>query len=288
VKLSASFSPKRLGSGTTVTLGFSILRPSGEAPVAVTETELLLPAGLGVATSDLGLETCTEETLRAEGIAGCPANSLMGHGSALAEVPFGTTFVTEQTRTLLFSGPLREGHPELLMIASGNYPVIADIVFPALILPAAAPFGGMLDAKLPLVPSVPEGPDVALVKMQTTIGPSGITYYETVKGKRIGFRPRGILLPHSCPPGGFPFAVRVSFQDGEQTTARTAVPCPSSSSRRGRLQPRSDHPGRRAATRRRAGRGMQTTLPTHAREKLESELRPPQPRAPFAHHFPLA
>lgn len=39
--------------------------------------------------------------------------------------------------------------------------------------------------------------------------------------------------PRACPRGGFPFAVSVSFQDGERTSARTTVPCPARTPRAG-------------------------------------------------------
>jgi len=232
VRLKASFTPERLGAGTTIRVGFRISNRAGQAPSPVTDVQLLLPAGLGITTSDLGLETCLLAQLEERGLLGCPPDSLMGHGSAFAEVPFGSSFVTEKTSVLLFSGPLREGHPELLMFTSGEAPVIADLAFSSLVLPARAPFGGLIDTTLPLVPSVPEGPDVALVALATTIGPAGITYYETVKGKRVSFHPRGILLPRRCPRGGFPFAVRLTFQDGSGAGASAAVPCPRGASAR--------------------------------------------------------
>jgi hypothetical protein len=226
VRLAAAFSPERLGAGTTIRFGLQIATTAGRAPSAVTELELLLPAGLSIATSDLGLETCLPTSLERSGLAGCPPDSLMGRGSAAAEVPFGSAFVTEQAPMTLFSGPLKDGHPQLLFFASGEYPVLADIIFGALVLPAKAPFGGLLNTTPPLIPSVPEGPDVALVRLQTTIGAKGITYYERVKGKTISFHPRGILLPKSCPRGGFAFAAHLTFQDATHSSAGTAVPCP--------------------------------------------------------------
>ena len=170
VKLLASFSPERLGAGTTISFGLRIATAPGHAPSPVTDIELLLPSGLGIASSDLGLETCTPAELERDGLAGCPPDSLMGRGSAAAEVPFGAAFVTEQAPVELFSGPLQDGHPQLLFFASGEYPVLASFIFGALVLPAKAPFGGVLNTTLPLVPGVPEGPDVALVRLQTTIG----------------------------------------------------------------------------------------------------------------------
>ena len=226
MRLSAAFSPERLGAATTIRFGLQVSTPAGHAPSAVTELQLLLPAGLSIATSDLGLETCIRSKLERTGLAGCPANSLMGRGSAAAEVPFGTAFVTERAPLTLFSGPLQDGHPQLLFFASGELPVLADIIFAALVLPARAPFGGLLNTTPPLIPSVPEGPDVALVRLQTTIGAKGITYYERVKGKTISFHPRGIVLPKNCPRVGFAFAAHLTFQDGTHASAGTTVPCP--------------------------------------------------------------
>ena len=226
VSLTATFTPERLGAGTTVRVGFQIATPPTGTPSPVTDVELLLPAGLAIASSDLGLETCEPAKLESEGFAGCPPDSLMGRGSAAAEVPFGSGFVTERAPIRLFWGPLQQGHPQLLFFAEGERPVLANIIFGALVLPAQAPFGGMLNATLPLVPSVRGGPDVALVHLQTTIGAKGIVYTERVKGKTIHFRPRGIVLPQSCPHGGFAFATRLSFQDATQAGATTVVPCP--------------------------------------------------------------
>jgi hypothetical protein len=226
VKLTAAFSPERLGAETTIRVGFQIATPVGEAPSPVTGVELLLPVGLALASSDLGLETCSPSSLEREGLAGCPPDSLMGRGSALSEVPFGSEFVTEPAQVTLFSGPLQNGHFQLLFLASGELPVLANFVFGALVLPAQAPFGGVIDTTLPLVPSVRGGPDMALVRLQTTIGAKGITYYERVKGRTISFRPRSLLLPKSCPAGGFQFGARLTFQDATQASAGTTVACP--------------------------------------------------------------
>jgi hypothetical protein len=223
LRLSASFSPERLGAPTTIRVGFRLI---GEPPRPVTAMQLFLPAGLGAITSDLGLETCELAQLEASGLAGCPPDSLMGHGSALTQVPFGRTFVKERVGITLLSGPLQEGNPQLLFLASGSFPVIADIAFSAVLRPYAPLYGALIDTSLPLVPGVPKGPDVALVALKTTIGPAGIVYYERVKGRLIAFRPRGILLPRSCPRGGFPFKVTLTFGEGPGAEATTAVPCP--------------------------------------------------------------
>jgi hypothetical protein len=226
VKLAASFSPERLGKGTTIRIGFHVTYPSGEAPRAATGIQFFLPPGLGIATSELGLENCLPARLEELGRAGCPPNSLMGHGSATTAVPFGPHFVTERTSVTLFSGPVQGSDPQLLFVTVGEYPVIAEIAFSALVLPAGPRFGGVIETRLPLVPSVPYGPDIALLGLQTTIGPAGITYHEDIDGRTVNFHPRGILLPKSCPRGGFPFAVSLSFSDGSGASASATVPCP--------------------------------------------------------------
>ncbi len=226
MKLSATFTPERLGAGTTVRVAFRIGPVASRAPSPVTEVGMFYPAGLGIGSSDLGLETCPPAMLEAQGLSGCPANSVMGYGSALVEVPFGPRAVRERAAIGITSGPLQNGHLGLLFAASGEYPVIANLVFSAQLLPAGARYGGVIQTTLPLVPSVPAGPPVALVGLQTTIGPPGVTYHERIGGRDVAFHPRGILLPPSCPPGGFPFAVHLSFLDGSLARASTSVPCP--------------------------------------------------------------
>ncbi|HTA97911.1 MAG TPA: hypothetical protein VK730_09750 [Solirubrobacteraceae bacterium] len=226
VRLAASFSPERLGKGTTIQIGFHVAYSSGEAPLAATAIQFFLPPGLGIGSSELGLQNCQPAQLELLGRAGCPSNSLMGHGSAMTAVPFGSSFVTEHTSVTLFSGPLVNSNPQLLFVTVGEYPVIAEVVFSALVLPAGPRFGGVIETKLPLVPSVPYGPDIALLGLQTTIGPAGITYREDVGGRTISFHPRGILLPARCPRGGFPFAVHLSFSDGASAGASAVVACP--------------------------------------------------------------
>jgi hypothetical protein len=67
---------------------------------------------------------------------------------------------------------------------------------------------------------------VSIVSVQTTIGPSHLTYYKHVHGRRVAFRPRGVSVPERCPHGGFPFAAEFTFQDGSTATGVTTVPCP--------------------------------------------------------------
>jgi hypothetical protein len=226
LRLHASFSPERLGHGAAVTVAFTLGYPPHAAALPVTDVRLLYPAGLGIGTSDLGLESCDPAALAAWGESACPRDSLMGSGSARVRVPFGPRQVGESAPIAIFSQPVREGHAGLLFAVSGAFPVIANLTFGAFLLPAGPPFGGTIDTPLPLVPSVPGGADVGLVALRTTIGGHGILYSERVGARTVRFHPKGVLLPPRCPRGGFPFAARLTFADGTHAAAGTAVACP--------------------------------------------------------------
>lgn len=226
VTLGASFTPYRLGGRTTIDLSFQIQAPAGQLPSALTEVEVRYPEDLGFALSGLGLAVCSASMLEAAGPSGCPADSIMGRGNALAELRFGAQLVTESAAVAIARAPDQEGHIALLLYASGPSPVNTQILSPAQLLPAAAPFGGRLNMQLPLLASVPGAPDIAIASLHVTLGPQGLTYYERAEGSTLAYTPTGILLPTRCPRGGFPFAATFSFLDGSHQDARASVPCP--------------------------------------------------------------
>jgi hypothetical protein len=226
VALGASFAPYRLGAPTTIDLNLRIRAPAGQIPSALSEVEVRYPQDLGFALSGLGLAVCSTELLEAAGASGCPANSIMGRGSALAELRFGLQLVTEHASIAIARAPDQEGHIALLLYASGPSPVNTQILSPAQLLPTGPPFGGRLNMELPIIPSVPGAPDVAIVSLRVTLGPQGLTYYEQTEGNTLAYTPKGILLPTTCPHGGFPFAATFSFLDGSHPGAHTTVPCP--------------------------------------------------------------
>jgi hypothetical protein len=226
VKLQATLTPEHLGQGTTIGLGFQITTPADSVPSPLTGVEVSYPVELGFALSELGLATCTTRTLQALGPKGCPPNSLMGYGTALAEIPVGPEILEETAHVTIVRTNQHNGHTALLIYAEGESPVSAQIVFPGLILPAPAPFGGRIDMEVPLVPSLPDGPDVAIVKFHSTLGPLHLHYNEHIHGRIIKYKPRGIPLPTHCPQGGFTFAAKFVFKDSSIATARATVPCP--------------------------------------------------------------
>jgi hypothetical protein len=225
-RLQVALTPERLGRGTTIEFGLTIAAPAGVVPSPLTGIDLAYPRHFGIATSGLGVATCSLAVLEALGSRGCPANSQMGSGEAMLAVRDGPELVREAAAVSVFMAPVRDGRVALLFYADGTTPLFAQLVFPGLLLPAPAPFGGDVAIKVPIVPSLPEAPDVATLRMRATIGPRGLTYYERVDGRLVGYRPRGIALPRRCPRGGFPFAATLSFADSTSVVSRDVVRCP--------------------------------------------------------------
>lgn len=225
-KLHVSFIPYQLGQSTTLEFNAQITASNGRVPPPLTELDVRYPGSLGVAVGELGLATCTKKRLEAFGAEGCPADSRMGEGSATAEIPIGPDILRETAQVAILRAPEQEGHLALLFYATGETPVFAQIPFSGLLLPSPPPYGASIHINVPLFPSLPGGPDVAVVHLHATLGPLGLTYYEDAHGKRIAYKPKGILLPRRCPRDGFAFSATFAFLDGSRTTSDTSTPCP--------------------------------------------------------------
>jgi hypothetical protein len=226
VTLQATLTPEQLGHGTTIGFSFKIVSPTHEVPPPLTSTEISYPVELAFALSELGLATCSTPTLEVFGVEGCPPNSLMGYGTALAEVPIGPSIASESAQVTIMRTTNQAGRLALLIYVNALSPVSSQITFPGLVLPATAPYGGLLDMSIPLVTSLPEGPDVAVVQFRSTLGPLHLHYHEHIGGRVIEYQPKGVPLPDKCPHGGFRFSARFAFKDGSHSKATTTVPCP--------------------------------------------------------------
>lgn len=231
-KLGVTLTPERLGASTTIHFDFQIHGEHSRVPPPLTGIELLYPINLGLITSGLGIATCSPTTLETFGPQGCPADSLMGRGNALVDIPIGPETISEPGQITTWMGPVEEGHLALLFYAEGKSPVSAQLIFTSQILEAPPPYGGNLDTNVPIIPGLPEGPDATVVQMHATLGSQGITYYTHSRGKKIRYQPDGLRLPHVCPRGGFPFAASFTFADGSHSSAHAAVPCPPARARK--------------------------------------------------------
>jgi hypothetical protein len=227
IRLTAASTSRHLGGRTSVRLGFEIAAPPGQIPSPLTQVNVRYPRNIGIAASGLGIEDCTTAILEAQGASGCPVDSVMGTGSAIGEVSFGPEIIQAGAVITILRAKNQEGHIAMLFDVYAATPVHAEFVIPGLLLPGPAPYGGQIHLNVPLVPSLPEAPDVAAIKIAVTIGPAdGVKYTERVHGRTIHYTPLGIPLPRKCPRGGFPFAATFGFQDGSTASAETHVPCP--------------------------------------------------------------
>jgi hypothetical protein len=225
--LQASFTPDVLGASTTIGFGFHLSTAEGLAPPPLANIDLHMPAGMNYTATTLGLAICHPEELEKHGLNGCPVDSRLGSGSAFVEVPFGTSSGQEIPEVQALMGPpSKNTNIVVLFYANGQTPVFAQLVFRGELLPSTGIFGSELSTAVPAISSVPNGPDVSIVSVQSTIGPSHLTYYKHVHGRRVSFHPIGIAIPEQCPHGGFPFRATFIFQDGSTAEALTTVPCP--------------------------------------------------------------
>jgi hypothetical protein len=227
VSLRAELTPQQHTQSVTVDLDF-VIAAAAAPPSPVTAVTIRYPAGLEIELGELGLGTCSAARMEAVGPRGCPANSIMGYGSAVAEVQVGTNILHETARVTLARAPEHNGRFTVLLDAEGTEPLIARILMVGLLLPAKPPFGGALQFGLPSIASVPGGQDIALVRLDLVLGPPGLVYHERLHGKTIAYHPRGIPLLGTCPRGGRPFGATVRFLDGRSASSRTTVRCPAS------------------------------------------------------------
>jgi hypothetical protein len=228
VKLSAALTPDKLGAQTTLSVGFQIATQGTELPSPLTEFNVRLPAGMGLAATTLGLDTCVNETLLGSGPSSCPGDAVMGSGNATADAYLGSELVKEPADLGIFMGQSVGEQTTILYYFDGKVPVIAPLVFQSLFLsPGDSPISE-LRTVLPLIPGLPGTPDASIVSMKVNIGGSKLTYTKQVHGKVVRYKPIGMSVPGHCPAGGFLFSADFHFQDGSSTSASRSVPCPPS------------------------------------------------------------
>jgi hypothetical protein len=236
VSLHAGFSPEHPGHATAV--GFAVqIEPGGQAagevvPPPLTEASVSYPAGLDVTLSGLGVDSCSTATLELAGPPGCPADSWMGEGEAVAELPIHHAPFREAARIAILRGPEANEHLTMLFYVYDETAVSAQIILTGQLLPGSGPYGGRLQITAPLVASLPETPDLSVGELKFVLGPPELTYYERVHRKIVPYTPKRIRLPERCPHGGYPFAIELGFLNGAHAGASTTVPCPGRRRRR--------------------------------------------------------
>jgi hypothetical protein len=207
-----SLSPDRLGARAALT--FTIDFAGGElgVPTPVQRAVLKLPAGLSL---DIPvLRSCSETRLQISGPSGCPPQSQIGTGNAVAEAYLGTQLTVESVTLWAFLGPLRNLQPTVEIFGEGYAPLGEQVTLTATALANRAPYGEGLAISVPPLPTVPSGANASILRFSLAIGSS---------------RRRGadaMLVPTRCPAGGFPFAAEFTYAGGATGSALATVPCP--------------------------------------------------------------
>ncbi len=213
--ITPSLSPDRPGARAALT--FTIRYAGGESgvPSPVRRSVVRFPSGL---TLDIpSLRSCTAARLLARGPGGCPAQSVIGHGHALAEVRAGSQTLTEDVTLWAFIGPPRNSGPTLELLGQGNSPVQERVVVTGTVLPDRAPYGEELVVPVPPIPTLPLEPDTSTVSFSLTIG---------ARARRRAHNANTVVVPARCPAGGFPFAAEFTYADGSTGSAFATDPCP--------------------------------------------------------------
>lgn len=213
--IAPSLSPNRLGAKATLTFTVSYAGVELLVPSPVRRAILHFPAGLRLDIPKL--RSCAAARLRAHGASGCPAQSRIGSGHALVESHTGSQTITEHITLRAFLGPPRNLRPTFAILAQGYTPIQERVVLKGTVLADRAPYGEALDMSIPPIPTLPNEPDASIVTFSLTVGAS----------RR--HRPRDantVVVPSSCPVGGFPFAGEFTYADGSAGAALATTPCP--------------------------------------------------------------
>lgn len=225
VVLSARFTPDRLGASTTIHVHTRISSEPGSVPSPVTKINVMLPLGMGLGS--LGEEACNPVLLTERGVAGCPTNSIMGHGEVLTELPLGPEFVHTRGKITIFMGTPIDNHTTMVDDVETITPIMAQIIYHTEVLPAPGnPQSAYLSTEIPLIPTLPGAPFASVIDTSTNIGPQGLTYHKRIHGNEVKYQPTGMTVPDRCPRGGFVFGATYNFLDGASIRKHVHVPCP--------------------------------------------------------------
>jgi hypothetical protein len=219
----ARFDPDKLGAPTNLSFTGQFSSTAG-VPPPISKIMAYAPAG---AVLDLrGAGTCTAATLEAMGPGGCPADSRAGFGGGIALLELAKEVIHENYTIDLFVAPSENGHRVLLAFVHGASPASVELVVVAREIPAPKPYGFGVNVEVPLIPTLPGATDASVESFFVTFGATNAAYYRTAHGRKALVHVRGLIVPRTCPRGGFPIEGTVDFADGTAATVKSTIPCP--------------------------------------------------------------
>lgn len=219
-----AFTPDKLGAPTNLSITAQFASTTGGPPSPITKLTLYAPGGLGVDARGAG--TCSETTLRLRGPQGCPATSRVGFGGGVGLIQLPKQIIRERFTIDFFFAPHEHGHLALLAYASAVAPVAVEITVIAKEVPAPKPYGLGFSVEIPPISTIPGATLASVESAFATFGSPNVAYYETVHGKRTLVHLKGMVVPKTCPRGGFPTEGTIDFADGSTLTVNPTIPCP--------------------------------------------------------------
>jgi hypothetical protein len=226
LELQAGFAPDSLGASANLSLSAGIVSGSGRVPSPVTRFTLYTPAGIGVDAHGVG--TCSPATLERKGPDGCPADSRAGFGGGVGVVELPSETVRAPYTLDFFFAATQRGGLRVLVYANAAAPAGVELVLVAKQVPAPKPYGLGFTVEVPPVSTAPGVPDASIESVFVTVGSPNVAYYEPVHGHERLVRVRGVIVPKSCPAGGFPVQGTANLADGSVLTVDPTIPCPRS------------------------------------------------------------
>ncbi len=216
--LAASLNPDELGRRADLTLALRYLGGTDGVPAPVRRATIHLPAGLALDIPRL--RSCPAARLRARGPRACPSESRLGTGRAVAVVRAGSQTIAENVALSAFLGPPRGQDPTFTIFAHGRSPVEERVLLTGSAQPDQAPYGEQLVLAIPAIPTLPLEPAASIARLSLTVG--------SRPRARTG-RANTVLVPATCPHGGFPIAAEFAYADGSSGgAAASSIPCPAS------------------------------------------------------------
>jgi hypothetical protein len=179
-------------------------------PPPITQVKGYYPKGTKINTK--GFTTCSPSALEQKGTAGCPKKSAAGPaGSTNGFVSLGGERVPETVQV----SPFLATGGGLDFWIEGNSPVkIEKLAKGSWSFPASGP---VITVEVPLIETLPGAPDASATLIKSKFGGA------VKKGKKTTYYG---TVPKTCPKGGFPAKIEVSFLGEPTVTAETKVPCP--------------------------------------------------------------
>jgi hypothetical protein len=221
--VNAYFAPDRLGAPTNLSANV-LFSPGAGVPTPVSKVVAYGPAGLAVDVRGAG--TCEKAKLEQSGPRGCPSDSRIGFGGGVGLVELAKEIIKEPFTFDLFLAPKENGHLVILVYVNAVSPVSLELVLVGKEVKGPKPYGLGFSVVVPPIPTLPEAAYASVERSYITVGSANVAYYNMVNGRKKLVHVRGVIVPRTCPAGGFPFEATIGFLDGTSSTGRYAAPCP--------------------------------------------------------------